>query len=595
MRIGDYSNSIALTGKNNVSDPISNLEKGDVIRAKVIEVTSDEAVLRLSDGTVVKARTMEALNAKAGQTITLTVTSKAEGSLFLETVKNTATADIKPDIVKSLLDAINIRADAKNMELASELLKAGTPVTANNMESAAAIMKSMPELNAEKAAFLVSSGLDVGQVQIDVLNKLLDGNLKVGQQLKDVQAMLMQMSDVQLDRQVGQSVSDILGKISEILVRANQASEDSSNQAASESAQATGESAQASSATVQSANTSAQTDNIQISLTTGDAISQSSQESTPVKIPGPAIETVPSAITESNAGEELQTAPSIANTDEAAGMPARSAAVSAGGSEEEITATYTGIPVDSEAAKTVALSSASKQEQIANQAALENEQSESGAKAATDAVSKLVDAVKDMFVKTDSDKLASELDPDKLNSDLTQRLDLLRAAASFADADSSNASKNVASAANLVTSTLKLINQLNENNMIYYQMPINLSGYETTAELYIMKRGQRSKKRIDAHNTVMFISLDTNNMGRIEALADVKGDNITINFRTEDKRINDFIKESAKYLYSGIAACGYKLAGIRYALIDSPASPMQQEKLLSEMLGLNHGKVDYRI
>lgn len=587
MRIGDYSNNIALTGKSNVGDPISDLEKGDVIRAKVIEVTSDEAVLRLSDGTVVKAKTMEALNAKAGQTIMLTVTSKAEGTVFLETVKNTATIDVKPDIIKNLLDAISIKPDARNMDLAAELLKVGTPVTANNMKTAAALMKSIPELSAEKAAFLVSSGLDVDQIQMDLLNRLLDGNLKVGHQLKDVQAMLMQMNDIQLDRQAGQSVSDILGKISEILARGNQASEDSSNQAASISAQAANESTQASSA-------SAQADNIQISVTTEDAIAQTDHEGAVVNISEAASETAPSAITDMKAGQELKTAPSIANTDEIAARAAISAAVAKASGDENL-ASRAGMPSDAETAKTITLSNASKQEQIPTKTTLHSALGQLNEKSEADAVSRLVEAVKDLFVKTDSDKLASELDPDKLNSDLAQRLDLLRAAVSSAEANSSSASKNVATSANLVSSTLKLINQLNENNMIYYQMPINLSGYETTAELYIMKRDQQAKKRIDPHNTVMFISLDTNNMGRIETLADVKNGTITINFRTESIKINDFIKEYAKDLYSGIAACGYKLVGIRYAVIDSPANPMQQEKLLSAMLGLTHGKVDYRI
>ena len=138
-----------------------------------------------------------------------------------------------------------------------------------------------------------------------------------------------------------------------------------------------------------------------------------------------------------------------------------------------------------------------------------------------------------MFVKTDSSKLASEIDMDKLNNDLAQRMELLKAVTSYSQAKDSNVSKDLSTAANLVSNTLKLINHLNENNMLYYQIPINLSGYETTAELYIMKRGQQTRKRIDAHNTLMFISLDTNNMGRIETLADVKDDTITINIRTE--------------------------------------------------------------
>jgi hypothetical protein len=557
MRIGDYTN-ITAAGNNNVSDPISNLEKGDVIRAKVIEVTSDEAVLRLSNGSIIKAKTLEVLNAKSGQTITLTVASKSEGTVILESVKDATRIDIKPDILKSLLETIGIRPNVRNMELASEFLKEGAPITADNMEAAAELMKSMPGLSPEKTAFLVSRGLDAGKIQIDVLNRFLDGDLKLGHQLKEIQAILTQISDTQENVQASRPVTDMQAKISNEPV------------------------------------------NQQLFVLTKDS---SVQVSTSQRMAENVTNPSPSGTIEIRTGEEGLAPEAIADdatfagnlSEKAAETP--SAEKSSGGMPAEIE--YEQVSTDPKAeqqsSKTVDTPNMMKQQQVATQTSTLKESGQLSARQAEDGVSSLVEAVKELFVKTDSSKLASEIDMDKLNNDLAQRMELLKAATSYSQAKDSNVSKDLSTAANLVSNTLKLINHLNENNMLYYQIPINLSGYETTAELYIMKRGQQTRKRIDAHNTLMFISLDTNNMGRIETLADVKDDTITINIRTESNEINDFIKENAKHLYSGIKACGYRLAGIRYAVIDSPATPMQQEKLLSAMQGLNHGKVDYRI
>ncbi len=594
MRIGDYTN-VNFAGNSNAAATISNLKKGDVIKAKVIEVTSDEAVLRLSDGTVIKAKTMEALNAKAGQTITLTVASKSEGTVFLETVKDTAMIDLKPDILKNLLEALKIKPDARNMELASEFLKAGIHVTANHMEMADALMKNMPGLNAEKTVFLVSNGLDTDQIQMDLLNRLLDGGLKVGQQLKDIQAILNQIMDTQGQTQASESGAEMQVRISDITTESNQTSGASSNNAENASAQAT--------------NAQIQAGNQQPSISSGDAdlqedsASRMSAADAKTRFPagiGTQTGTAVEAGKQAGTGEEAATAA-------ASSSETKTETVAASSSEtktETVAANATTIRpatvLESEPRETIVISagkveSPSDTESDTSKVSTQKDSGVLNVKPAAGSISRLVEAVKDLFIRTDSDQLASELEIDRLNNSLIQRLELLQIATKYSEANSSDTGEGLSAAASAVSNTLNLINQLNANNMLYYQMPVNLSGYETTAELYIMKREQRSRRKIDAHNTVMFISLDTNNMGRIETLADVKGDTITINIRTESHRINDFIREKAKHLYSGIAACGYKLAGIRYALIDSPTTPVQQEKLLSAMLGLSHGKVDYRI
>ncbi len=617
MRIGDYTNNISVAGNNNVGDPISNLEKGDVIKAKVIEITANEAVLRLSDGTVIKAKTMEALNVKAGQTVTLTVASKSEGTVFLETVKDSAMIDAKPDIIKNLLNAIRIKPDARNTELASELLKAGTPVTAENMETAAALMKSMPELSAEKAVFIVSSGLDMDQIQVDVINRLLDGDFKVGQQLKEILVILSQISDSQGDTQSGQTGADMQARISDMIGKSEPTSVVPGEQAANPLNQIDTRQPPVSSANVSlqgdsGSRTSAATAKAEVStLIQTQSGTGAEPEAVTVTVSEAGAEIVVPTSTETSSGTTAEAVTVNANA-----ATTMSAAVFETETSEALgfysaTDTYTDttriaedisakVEMQSETEPDVAgATNASKQLQNADQIVSSlSEQKDSGElniKPATDSISMLVEAVKDLFIRTDSEQLASELEIDELNSSLTQRLGLLQIAAKYSEANSLNTSESLSEAASTVSNTLSLINQLNANNMLYYQMPVNLSGYETTAELYIMKREPHSRKKIDVHNTVMFISLDTNNMGRIETLADVKGGTITINIRTESHRINDFIKERAKHLYSGIAACGYKLAGIRYALIDSPATPVQQEKLLSAMLGLSHGKVDYRI
>jgi flagellar hook-length control protein FliK len=84
-------------------------------------------------------------------------------------------------------------------------------------------------------------------------------------------------------------------------------------------------------------------------------------------------------------------------------------------------------------------------------------------------------------------------------------------------------------------------------------------------------------------------------MGRVEALLDIKGNGISIDFRTERQAVGDFIKHNITGLYTGISESGYKIVNIRYSDISAPASPIEQEKLLLGRTGISHGKIDYRI
>jgi hypothetical protein len=192
MRIDGASKSSAAVNAN-VGDLMSRLDAGDVIKAKVLEITSDEAVLRLFDGTVMKAKLAERLDAKAGQTITLSVASKSEGTLILETVKDMNNRlQIKPDILKNILDALNLKPDNKNMEVASELMKAGQPVTRDSIGKALQLMETVKELTADKAVFLSSRNINGSQLDSDLINKLLNGELKLGRLLVELRNAIEQ-------------------------------------------------------------------------------------------------------------------------------------------------------------------------------------------------------------------------------------------------------------------------------------------------------------------------------------------------------------------------------------------------------------------
>lgn len=619
MRVDGPSN-IQAAIRTNVADLMGRLETGDVIKAKVLEITSDEVILRLFDGSVLKAAAGEDLEAKVGQTLTLTVTSKTEGTLFLETLKDQSRMNaIKPDLLKNLLTSLNLKSNSKNLELAAEFIKAGISPTEGQFEKALLLMKENRGLNAEKAVFMTYKGIESDQVKLELLSKLLDGDLKLGTQLKELQATLnnvrrtgvnsasnnstanaiLEVATAALAEATAlsakatlseKSASTLNSAVAQKPVEANasapgtQSSQQLQTSSAAKNAEPSifnlrAKSADVAQDTVQSAglkNTTASTD-VDFGLNVSQALA--SQKNVEAKTLSSSINTPQSAVYVQDPQEASLLNNSLnSNTSAASGNTEPEGVVELNRSSTDASG---GI------ANTTDRLSRTLLDDMAISLGKSNTND-------TDPLSKLKDIIKDLFVRLESGKMTGETDLSKIHKELYDKLDTLGTAVHNSGLSGLSGGESVTAAANLLNDSAKLLNQLNSNSMLYYQMPVNLSGQNTTAELYIMKR-QQSKKRIDPHNSTMFVSLDTNNLGRFETLIDVKGNNVTMNFRTEKQEINDFIKENIKFLYTGLSESGYKLADIRYALIDSATPPMKLEQLLSKMMESNRSKVDMRI
>lgn len=607
MRIDNYANILA-SAKTNVGDLMSRLNPGDVIRAKVIEITSDEAVLKLFDGTVMRAGMLEAMNAKAGDTVMLAVSSKNEGTLYLESVKNLSRMiESNPETLKQLLETLQIKPDAQNLGLAAELLKAGAPVTAEHLKQAAALLSSKPALDSEKAVFMTLKGLNADRADVELLSRLLEGDVKLGQQLKEVQALLDQANASGSDKanaaqanptSAEQANSNGVNQANTPQTNATQADAAGSNQANSSQAN-TGGPAQTSAAQANSTETN-QTNAAHVSATGANQANATGAETNPVElsthIQSADIRSDQAAIPAANHSAAPNTGqasiplfdPSVIAQNLPGGDSHPSTVVFAASRENAVSGMT---PEHSAALQQPMEPSASVQTILSGQKINETKQPEGSA---VERFSKLIEAVRDIFVKTDSEKLSSELDVNKINNELNEKLELLKAAIKISEDLGSGAREGLTAAATQIEDTQRLLHQMNSNNIHYYQMPVNLAGHDTTAELYVMNRRQ-NKKKIDPNDAVMFISLDTVNMGRVETLVDIKNNNVTVNLRTESKQINDFIKTQIKDLYTGLATCGYKLAGVRYAIIDAATTPIQQERLLNGIARENYGKVDYRI
>lgn len=647
-----HVNSVsASTGriKAGSDDILNRLETGDVIRAKVLETKAGEATLRFFDGSLLKASITDGFGAKEGQTITLAVTARSEGTIYLETVKNSDTIAVDSESVKKALDSLQIKADIKNMQLASELTKAGIAIDKQTMEKARELMDSFREIDAPKAVFIATKGLGSYTDGLEQLIKLLDGDLKLGEQLSALKTLVAGLSKAvdghpaEIQSGIGSTANtEVLhiagaeqeGSLTKGMTqtvtakevsmsptsKAGQAFDDMTDAAVS--VRGTAQTAQGSADANISMNEDAQTAGTSQNGTGPAAptsqVSTSSQVSmgtANVSAPAQEVNESPDTVnTAASAQKEVQNHPGTADAAssiEAADknqFPVTAKADTARGSEaadtpyEGITAKLQHGVSESENDKININLSNSESSLSGMDVKVTGTAEESTLNTNVDILSDtnrlgdkegLAGEIQQLFIDTDSPELSQEINVSQIENKIEKKLDSIKALIRSSDMSAAE-SRSIDNAAGSVANSIKVLNHLNNNNMIYYQLPLNMHGYNTTAELYVMKRSNRQRK-IDPNNSVMFISLDTQRMGRVETLLDVKDKNICISIRTENERINDFFKENVKELYNGLSNCGYKLASIRYSLIDSPSDPIKQEKLLKGMLSYEHGRVDLLI
>jgi archaellum component FlaG (FlaF/FlaG flagellin family) len=171
--------------------------------------------------------------------------------------------------------------------------------------------------------------------------------------------------------------------------------------------------------------------------------------------------------------------------------------------------------------------------------------------------------LKNLFIRIDHN--SDEINPVKLYKEMDNTLQILKGSIQQLPVAMREAAMNIA---NNIESNVNFINQLN-NYSSYTQIPLSIFNQNTTGELYMLKRGSKSRK-LDPSNMTILISLDSNNIGRIDTLLSIDKKNISTNFRLEDSGVFKVLKENHKMLYSNLIEKGYRLVDFTYRLMDEP-------------------------
>ena len=141
---------------------------------------------------------------------------------------------------------------------------------------------------------------------------------------------------------------------------------------------------------------------------------------------------------------------------------------------------------------------------------------------------------------------------------------------------------------------LQQTSDLHEERPICLQFPLYFAEQRQTAELYVYRR-EKNAKRIDPSHATVLLALNTEHLGRLEALIQVRQKDLDIKLEVSRAEAITFLNEQRAILKNLLANAGYRLnsATIQPLLIQT--SSKTAESILEEFRKSFMHQVDIRI
>jgi hypothetical protein len=161
--------------KPQLAELLSNLEVGDTVKGKLIEMLGQSISIKTASGQIFTAALMKAADINPGQAVELSITSITDEGIFAELKTDNQKPQVSDDAkMQQLLKQMDIKPEESNLQAAKLLVKYNMPVTKENISSLVNTQKSMESLaqvDAPKAVALLQSELNINNTEITKLVK----------------------------------------------------------------------------------------------------------------------------------------------------------------------------------------------------------------------------------------------------------------------------------------------------------------------------------------------------------------------------------------------------------------------------------------
>ncbi|MGI6586731.1 MAG: flagellar hook-length control protein FliK [Lutisporaceae bacterium] len=520
MRIVD---AVYLNIRPEVLELLKNLEIGDVLKGRVLEVLANNISVRTSSGQVFTAILQEGGPVPKGALVELLINNIADGKIYAELKTESKAADMDAKVA-DLLKQLGFPVNEKNMEAARLLIKYKLPLNKETISNITGLQKSIDNLNnsTEEKIGLMLSGLNIKDTPIDVLNKHVlnwPSDITAFEAIPENDGRKPEAPEAAIIKQIA------AGTVSE-----GKGTENPGKAA-------------------------------DIPRTDGnETYREAARQVSPVKkldelervLIGMGLE----------AGEEVrQLAAKV----------------------ENILASISNVDME---AITYLTAKEMKITPGNLSMLLKNIENRDGISQFLDKLQERIEGKKSpelMEIKAHIRRVFLEPRQLKEGKDVSDQLkDIAKLGEKLESYLNKSGDKDpeIKEALSNLKDSIDFIRNINQHSN-YLQLPLMINGDTSTAKLYVFKEDKRNKQ-INPEDATVVIVLDLANLGHLESMIRVKGKSVSLTFRVENKNIGAILRKNGDSLKKSLNEKGYSLNPIRIIGMEQPFSLLSMEAMINE-------------
>ncbi|HUV85066.1 MAG TPA: flagellar hook-length control protein FliK [Methanosarcinales archaeon] len=537
MRITTQS-QIAIMPK--LAELLSNLEVGDTVKGKIIEMLGQSISIKTASGQTFTAALMKAVDLMPGQNVELIINSITAESIFAELKTDNQKTPISDDSkLQQLLQQMDIKPVESSLQAAKLLVKYNMPVTKENVNTLVNTQKSIEILaqgDTPKAIALLQSELNINNTEITKL-------VKMAAVLEPQSQQMLKALQIKAESVTNEVKPTIQNEIKQNEIK--------------------------------------QTEIKQTEIKQTETTLEVPKQQAEVQKP---IETSPKAVMQQLAAEieaEISKPEAVKqNLIKQEGQKF----------EKLIDTIIKAFETVSQAKPEQAAYMLSKDIKITPatvKAIVDNTKGENKLSKQLEGILKLVEILEKNQV--DVKEIKQELKKLFLKPELLQSKE--KVAENFKDIVKLGAKLEMLikeqgmdrkvdiSVLQDVKGNIDFIKNINAN-INYLQIPIQVNEKNTTAEIYVFNDKKRSKS-VNPENATILVALDLDRLGHIESLITVNKKNVNITFKVQEESFKKVISKASETLKQSLEARGYSLNPLKIIDMKEKFNLLELEERIS--------------
>ena len=529
-----HSDSVAKADRL-INTALQTFEKGDIFVSRVLEVNGESILFRRNDGQMFSAKMLTGLNLNPGDSVELLVSDYNNNQFVFKAL----------DVMKS---EVPIAGEAMTTD--GDLLQTSSfsGDKARVLAETLALVKVKPDIPPKVAMFLTQNNIPATQENISALTDMVLGNVKQGDILAEIATMLAPQTEE------GTAVLGGLMSSGENDLSAQQ--------------------------------------NAQGIQSNSDIINNNEANTLSQLIEQPKA-TAPTPVNQPQAvPEQMQTTTEQSMQEQAILQPLTAEEAASNEAKTQGTQTQQQVNIQAEPAgfeaRTQATISENKESAKTNTLFETNTTLGVSESDSNSEVKEIVRHILTMFYRPEEDNNGENIKKSQQN--LPTKIKELKLL--LKDNDIRN-KDTILSKADQIEKQANVLSEIRKFEC--FQIPIQTNNQQQqTAELYVYQY-RKKKADIDPEQMLVVVSMDTQNMGRMEAVINAGQNRVSLKFKVQSSDVRQAVADKQQDLSQRITESGYQVTGFETELIREKMDVTNAIDVLMKEAGVTNEGVDVRI